>query len=142
MIQVQTKVKAPKVTLTVPTNDPKFWKAVGLDAAKGIVKRTQAGRDVNNRGFKSYKESTKKQRTKRGRTPFVNLTDTGRMLGSVFRGVRAKGNSVILLLTGEQANKAWNIERGGREFFGISRQQIPNLLKRAQTWIRRKNKMK
>lgn len=142
MIKVKTTIKVPKIKFTVPTNNPTFWQAVGLDAAKGIVKRTQAGRDVNNRGFKPYRDATKKSRSKRGRTPFVNLTDTGKMLGSIFRGIRAKGNAVIIRLSGEQGFKALMNEKRGRVFFGISKQQAPKILKRARTWIQRKNKMR
>lgn len=96
------------------------------DVKLSITKRTQAGKDINNKSFKKYsKEYAKKKGSVR-----VNLTDTGQMLNSIDwkkipYGVRMYFNST------EQRNKAKG-NQNKRKFFGIDPTARQRLQKQLQ----------
>jgi phosphoribosylaminoimidazole-succinocarboxamide synthase len=45
MIKVGVKIRPVKIEIETP-DDPRFWKAVGLEMTKDIRKRTQDGKDI------------------------------------------------------------------------------------------------
>lgn len=140
MIRPSLKVKVPKIVIKTP-EDRTFWKAVGIELSKDIRKRTQFGRDADDKTFKPYTKSTKEQRAKRGRTTKVNLTDTGKMLGAIGRGVKPTKNGVRIQLTGEQGFKAYNIKfNQKRNFFAFNEKQVKRVIKKIKAWMKKKNK--
>lgn len=157
-------IKGPKkfkVKLIVPTNDRKLWGAVGQEIATRIHKRTLNGRDVDGHQFKRYDRDYAKKKAEgfnlyegapknRGGRPTrisprgfgnVNLTLTGRMLKSLAKGVRAGRDNASVTLSGEEGFKAFMIEKGGREFVGLTDSQLRSVFKRIDKWIARKNKL-
>lgn len=139
-IGVTTKVTIPKIDIKTP-EEKRFWKAVGLEAVKDIRKRTQAGKDADNKAFKPYKKATAVDRAKRGRSSKVNLTDSGRMLGSMVHGIRARKGGVWIKLSGRQGFKAWNIKHNQRRnFFALNDKQVKKVIKLISKWIAKKNK--
>jgi hypothetical protein len=140
MIIPSVKVRPVKIVIKTP-EDERFWKATGLELVKDIRKRTQTGKDADERSFKPYKKSTAVQRAKRGRTLKVNLTDTGKMLGSMAKGVRAKKSGVRLQITGRDGFKAYNIKfNQRRNFFAFNDKQVKRVIKKIKAWMKRKNK--
>lgn len=140
MISLNAKVKLPKLKLDTP--DRKFWHAVGITEAKEIHKATLAGRDASGVQFRSYPKAYEDYRASKGRTRRVNLTFTGRMLGSMVRGVRAAKDRVTIIMSGEQGFKASNIEAGGREFFAISDKRATAIYNNVLEWMTKRNKLK
>lgn len=140
MIKLKVKVHVPKIPIKTP-EDPRFWKAVGLELTKDIRKRTQQGKDADNRSFKPYAKATRERRLKRGRTAKVNLTDSGKMLGAMPRGIRAKKSGVRLQLTGREGFKGFNIKfNQKRNFFAFNEKQVKRVIKKIKKWMKRKNK--
>lgn len=140
MIRPTVKVKVPKIVIKTP-EDPRFWKATGLELTKDIRKRTQQGKDADNRSFKPYTKETLERRLKRGRTAKVNLTDSGKMLGSMPRGVRPSKHGVKLQLTGREGFKGFNIKfNQKRNFFAFNEKQVKRVIKLITKWMKRKNK--
>lgn len=140
MITPTVRVKVPKIVIKTP-EDPRFWKAVGIELVKDIRKRTQQGLDADNRSFKAYTKATLADRLKRGRTAKVNLTDTGKMLGSMARGVRPSRHGVKLQLTGREGFKGSNIKfKQRRNFFAFNEKQVKRVIKLIKKWMKRKNK--
>jgi hypothetical protein len=140
MISIGAKVKIPRIAIKTP-EDRTFWKAVGIELVKDIRKRTQAGQDADDRGFKPYAKETVNQRVKRGRTSRVNLTDTGKMLGAMPKGVRPTKNGVKLRITGREGFKAYNIKfNQKRNFFAFNDKQVKRVIKKIKAWMKKKNK--
>ena len=84
-----------------------------------IIQRTQSGKDINDRAFKSYSSSYRQYRTENGRNAKPNLTYTGKMLNAIDwkklkNGIRMKFNSK------EQTDKA-KYNQKSRPFFGLSK---------------------
>jgi len=130
--------KIPSLKIAIPA-DPTFWKALALDSQRSIRTRTgEQGLDHKNRAFKPYKDSTLKSRSKRGRTGWVNLTDTGRMLGGMTASGQSKKGKVVL--SGRQGGKAYFNELKGRVFFALSTTQQKSIIKRVANWVVKKNK--
>ena len=130
--------KMPNMKIDVP-NDPTFWKALALDAQRVMRSRTGGqGLDHRDRAFKPYKPATLVDRSKRGRTSWVNLTDTGRMLGGMTALGQSKKGKVVL--AGAQGAKAYFNELKGRTFFALSKKQQKGIIKRVADWIVKKNK--
>ncbi len=140
MIGIGATVKLPKIDIDCP--DTRFWLATGMTEAKEIHKNTLAGRDVDGQQFKPYSEAYRQHRVDNGRTSRVNLTFTGRMLSSLTRGVRAYKNRATITLTGEQGFKAYMLEEGKRDFFGISEKRSAAIYKAVLKWMTRKNNLK
>lgn len=140
-LKAGVKIKGiKKIQFEMPNK--KFWGATGFRTATAIFKRTQGGKDFNNRSFKPYAEATKKQREKKGRTTGkVNLTFSGKMLNSIFRGIRATGRGVKIRLTGEQAKKAFFIEKKGRKFFSIRVKDAEKIASRTLQWVMKNKKV-
>jgi hypothetical protein len=140
MISLGAKVKLPKLKIDTPNKA--FWQAVGITEAKEIHKTTLAGRDANGGQFQSYSKAYAKHRQSKGRSSRVNLTFTGRMLGSMVRGVRAAKTRVTIIMSGEQGFKASSIESGGREFFAISDKRATAIYNNVLKWMTKRNKLK
>ena len=148
MIKPSVKVKVPKIVIKTP-EDPRFWKATGLELVKDIDKRTLAGKDADNRAFKPYSKAYAKARAKGtaqknvGPRPVgkVNLSMSSRMLGSMARGVRPSRHGVKLQITGEEGFKASNIKfKQKRNFFAFNEKQVKRVIKLIKKWMKRKNK--
>lgn len=140
MIKPAIKVHVPPIKIDTP-EDPRFWKAVGLELTKDIRKRTQQGKDADNRTFTPYTNETRERRLKRGRTAKVNLTDSGKMLGAMPRGIRARKSGVRLQITGREGFKAFNIKfNQKRNFFAFNDKQVKRVIKLIKKWMKRKNK--
>lgn len=140
MVKPIVRVHIPKTKMKVVNTS--FWKPVGLEITKRIHKRTLAGQDADNRGFKLYSSTTLKQRLRRGRSAIVNLTDTGKMLNSMARGVRARQNGVTIKLSGLSGKKAWYIQNAKRSriFFALNNKDVSAVKKLIGKWIAKKNK--
>lgn len=82
---------------------------------KGIVKRTQSGKDVNGKAFKPYSKSG------RGGKGIVDLTISGDMLGSI-NGQKVKGGVKIYFPSSKERKKA-HANQKTRYFFGIDKDQ-------------------
>jgi hypothetical protein len=133
-LEAGIKIKGIKKIKIDPPNK-RFWGAVGFRTATAIFKRTEGGKDFNNKSFKPYAPSTKKQREKKGRTTSrVNLIFTDKMLTSIFRGIRATGRGVKIRLTGGAAKKAFFIEKKGRKFFSIRVKDAEKIASRVLQW--------
>lgn len=102
------------------------------EAVTEIVRRTQSGTDVNGRSFDKYSPSYAKFREKKGRNAKVDLTFTGRMMGSMTSTVNRTRSAIegrIFFRSPKEAAKA----RGNqslRNFFALSKQQIKEITKR------------
>jgi hypothetical protein len=140
MISISARVRVPKITIKNP--DQRFWQSVGIQEVAEIHKRTLKRKDANERQFDKYSESYKKLRAKAGRSRHVNLTFSGRMLKSMGRGIRASRNRVRLIMSGEEGFKSWVLERGGREFFSISKKREEAIRRNVIKWMTKKNKLK
>lgn len=134
------KVKVPEINIKTP-EDRRFWRAVGIEMAKDIRKRTEGGKDADERRFRPYAKSTVIDRVKRGRTSQVNLTDTGKMLGAMARGIRESKSGVKIRITGRDGFKAGNIKFDQRRnFFSFNDKQVLKVVKLIKKWMVRKNK--
>ena len=139
-MQTSARVDIPTIKIKTPT-DISFWRKVGIEVTKDIRKKTLSGRDADNKTFKPYKKATIKERTSRGRSSRVNLTDSGKMLGAMTHGIRPTKHGVRLLLTGEQGFKAWNIQNNQkRVFFALNDKQVKRIIQVISKWITKKNK--
>ena len=110
-------------------------------AARGIVERTQSGRDIDGNSFTGYSDGyAKAKRRALGSSSPVDLTSSGAMLGSI----RAKTSGGLtgpveasIEISDEKAE--WhqkgvsNRRRGGtlpaRPFFGLDKTQIANIVR-------------
>lgn len=86
---------------------------------KQITEKTQKGEKPDGGRFKGYAESTKKDRTKRGRQiGFVDLTDTGQMFRSLtFKSVQNKSS---LFFRRQSENK----KASYHDFFGAGKNKV------------------
>mgnify|MGYP000312307724 CR=1 FL=1 len=98
-----------------------------MNIVHGIVSRTQRGKDVKLRGFKSYKADYAKYRAKHGRDKSVNLTYSGRMLGAINSKKIPLGLRFYFASKSETDKATWNQKT--RRFFGIDKIQIKYLKK-------------
>lgn len=94
----------------------------------GIIKRTQSGRDKDNKQFKRYSAQY-------GKTGTVNLTETGSMLQSIDR--KKITNGVRLYFPNfTEARKAYhNHKTFKRPFFGVDKKQREQIAKRLGKFI-------
>ena len=100
----------------------------------GIQKRTQQGRDANNRTFDRYNDDYKHYRNKNGRTSKVNLTFHGHMLHAM--KVKKYRNGAMIYFKDKENDKAYyNHESMGREFFALDSDQGNYMMKRLGTFI-------
>ena len=93
----------------------------------GILERTQRGKDVKMKGFKSYKADYAKYRAKHGRDRRVNLTYSGRMLGAINSKHIPLGLRFYFASKSETDKAKWNQKT--RKFFGADKAQIKYLKK-------------
>lgn len=121
------------------THDPAFQIALKRELAGNvgkIIKRTQAGRDKNERAFKAYAKAYRAHKGSGPRKPgkaqrgdTVDLTFTGQMLKAMTTGIglEVKDNQISgsIFIMGPEAEKAkWHIKGGRvpkRDFFGFTK---------------------
>jgi hypothetical protein len=93
-----------------------------------IISRTQSGVDVSGKNFKYYRPFTVKNRRKnRKQVDHVDLTFNGDMLNALKVTFSFDGTRIIGTMSfdgGEQSQKAIENEMLGRNFFGLSNEQI------------------
>lgn len=94
----------------------------------GIIKRTQSGRDKNNKGFRPYSAQYGKRGT-------VNLTETGSMLQSIDRKKIANGVRLYFPNFTEARKAYQNHKTFKRPFFGIDKKQKEQIVKRIGKFI-------
>ena len=94
----------------------------------GIIKRTQSGRDKDNKQFRKYSSAY-------GKTGTVNLTESGAMLQSIDR--KKITNGVRLYFPNfTEARKAFhNHKTFKRPFFGVDKKQREQIAKRIGKFI-------
>ena len=148
MIAPTVKVKVPKIVINTP-EDPRFWKAVGIELVKDIDKRTLAGKDADNRAFKPYSKAYAKARAKgtaqknlgARQVGKVDLSMSSQMLGAMATGVRPSKNGVKLKLSGNAGEKAFNIKfKQRRNFFAFNEKQVKRVIRLIKASIKRRNK--
>jgi hypothetical protein len=140
LIDFDIKTKTPKITFDAP-DDPRFWKAIAIEAQKTVRERTEKdGLDVNGKGFKPYTKAYREFRSKQGKSTRPNLSLSSNMLGGM-RAIGRKGMAIVRL-TGEEGFKAFQNEERGRKFFDLSKEQTEDIFKGVSKWIARTNKLK
>lgn len=98
-------------------------------AARGIVERTQSGRDVDGNSFRPYTESYKRAKRKAfGSASPVNLTATGEMLGSI-RAKTSGGLTGPVEASIEITDRKAEFHQPDRPFFGLDKTQIANIVR-------------
>lgn len=101
------------------------------EAARGIVQRTQQGRDVSGSTFDPYSPKYKEWKRKKGRTGDVDLTFSGKMLQSIQSKIKRTTSAIIgtIYFNGskEAAKARGNLRY--REFFGLSTKQVDEISK-------------
>lgn len=119
-------VKLPPLDLSIP--GIRFWNEAGLQAVKEIRIRTETkGEDSEGNRFRPYSPKYRAFRVESGRSGTPNLSFSGRMLGSMARGIRAEKDNVKVQMSGEEGGKAFTNEQRGREFFNLSESQVDKL---------------
>ena len=92
---------------------------VSAYGVKRITEKTQKGQTPDGGTFKSYADSTKKNRSERGRQiSFVDLTDTGQMFRSLTWN--AKGNKSELFFRRQTENR----KASYHDFFGAGNKKV------------------
>jgi hypothetical protein len=138
MINFDFRIKVPDLEFETPA--VKDWRAIGINETKEIRKRTEdRGKDYEQKGFKSYTKAYEDYRAASGRSRSPNLSFSGRMLGAMAKGIRPHSNMVKIILTGEEAIKAFGNEKRGRTFFSISKKRADEILKGIDIWLAKKN---
>lgn len=138
MINFDFKVSVPDLKFEKPSTGE--WRKIGTTAASEIRKRTEdRGLDYENRGFKEYTKAYEDYRASTNRSRRPNLSFSARMLGAMARGVRPHSDKVKIILTGEEALKAFGNEQRGRTFFAISKKQADEILRWIDAWLTKRN---
>jgi len=101
---------------------------LGSEIIVGIIKRTQKGKDVNNRKFKKYSKAYGKIKSKKygGTTP--NLTATGNMLNAINQ--KDIKNGIRIYFIGNEEKRKAKQNQKKRKFFGVDRKQKAKIKKR------------
>lgn len=101
------------------------FKAQGAKSVESIVKRTKSGKNVSGQNFPRYTEGYRKQKSRAGLpTSPVDLTFSGRMLGSLKHKTRRSGTKIESTITlSDDAGKVEGVQKR-RPFFGISKDMI------------------
>jgi len=94
----------------------------------GIVRRTQAGKDVKNQAFKRYSKAYAKAKKKRFGSSKVNLTAMQSMLNNI-TSVRIKNGVRLVFFSAFESEKA-AINQKTRKFFGTDRKQRKDIKKK------------
>jgi len=122
-----------KLLKTIDKTDEEIL-SVSTSFIVGIQKRTQQGRDANNRAFKHYDDDYKHYRNKNGRTSKVNLTFNNHMLHAM--KVKKHRDGAMIYFKNKENDKAYyNHESLGREFFALDDKQKDYMMKRLGSFI-------
>ena len=124
---LKKKINFRKVKNKVIDDRVKKLRLEGMNIVAGIVLRTEQGKDMNLRSFKSYSSDYEKYRTKHGRSRKVNLTYNGTMLGAINSKKIPLGLRFYFSSKSETDKAKWNQKT--RKFFGIDKQQLKYLKK-------------
>lgn len=123
------------VKLPEPIKDVEkvFLKALAR-AVRQIVERTQAGRTIEGKSFKSYSPKYKAYKVSKKRSGKVDLTFTGQMLRSISSKILRRSDVQLegaITIGADQKTKAIANQTGAsaRPFFGLSKQQINEIQK-------------
>lgn len=100
---------------------------LGNEVVTDIIKRTQSGKDVNNRTFKPYSKEYKKSKKKSHGTK-INLTASGNMLNNM-TWKKIKNGIRIYFSSKQERDKAHGNQRK-RKFFGLDRRQKERISKK------------
>lgn len=110
---------------------------IGQYMIRVIYNRTTSQHvDADGQAFKPYTPRYLAKRQAKGRSASVNLTDTGRMMSSIQRGVVSKSNDHVEIgLSGDELDKGAYVEEAGREFLGVSDKDGKEIDKIIDTWV-------
>lgn len=134
-----TVTRIPDIKIKTPNKD--FFQTTGLEAVTQIVKRTQAGKDVNGASFKPYKESYAEYRRGKARQAVpVNLTFSAKMLNAIKN--EATASRARIYITGIEGVKAWGNTNKGRRFFDLSQDQLNSIITKVDKFVTAKNGLK
>ena len=125
---LKKKIDFRKVERKIVGDRVKKLRLEAMNIVVGIVSRTQRGKDMKLKGFKSYKKDYAKYRQKHGRDKSVNLTYSGRMLGAINSKHIPLGLRFYFSSKSETDKATWNQKT--RKFFGVDKMQIKYLKKR------------
>lgn len=115
-----------KTKQAIPTQIQKGLAQASLYGIQQITDKSQKGQLPDGGRFKPYKQSTIKNRKRRGRqVSFVDLTDTGRMFRTLTSKL-SKSKATLFFRRQEENRKAFFLETGtrhmqSRPFFAIAR---------------------
>jgi hypothetical protein len=103
----------------VKGNEKHALTAAADTAINIILKRTEAGYDVNGSRFARYSKAYAERRQAKGRNVYpVTLSFTGRMLGSMSQ--KRQGNDAVIYFRGGENNKKAAFNNRTRQFFDLS----------------------
>ena len=122
---LKKKINFHKVKRKVVDGRVNRLRLEAMNIVHGIVARTQRGKDVKMKGFKSYKADYAKYRAKHGRDRKVNLTYSGRMLGAINSKHIPLGLRFYFASKSEADKAKWNQKT--RKFFGVDKAQLKYL---------------
>lgn len=109
----------------------------GLKVESNQIKaRTQSGVDLYGSPFKDYSLYWAQERASRGlQTDVVDLTFTGRMFSSMKTRVSSSGTKINgeIYFINNQDDKVFELEKGGRRFFGLTDKQVRNILEKLRS---------
>jgi len=112
----------------------KFMILLGSDVKRMIIKRTQRGKDLNNRKFTNYSKPYLKYKKKKGLpTSPVNLTFRFNMLANMTVRKLINGSKVYFSSSDERKKAYYNnfgIGVPKREFFGLSIKERKDIYRR------------
>jgi hypothetical protein len=121
---IKTTVKTSKSTLkTISKRETtQLLNKIGVEVTTHIRTRTENGKDINNRSFEAYSDSTIEQKKRKGQSTSVNLKDSSKMLNSIRWKNITNGIEVYLI----DRNKIASYHQNGsgklpqRKWFGLT----------------------
>lgn len=105
-------------------------KLLANDIKAGIIKRTQEGKSVSNKGFRKYSKSYRRYKSKYNGSSKPNLTDTEKMLNNITWKKVKNGIRMYFQNNEERAKAAGNQKL--RKFFGLDKKQKDFIKKRLE----------
>ncbi len=144
--EVSQTIDASEVLGVDVSNEPRIVQEFGQAVLDTIIERTEAGRDVNGRSFRSYDPDyiESEDFDEFGKSPNeVNMTQTGDMMDSI--DFTTSGSTVkVAVGAGVDTLKAYNHNVGDtlpkREFFGVNQSELASIKRRFRDDIARLNR--
>lgn len=103
---------------------------IGNEIVVDIIKRTQSGKDVNNKSFKKYTPEYKKEKSKNFGSSKVNLTRKQQMLNSITWKKIPNGITLFFNSKAENDKAHGNQVKNKRKFFGVDPKQAKLIKKK------------